>query len=517
MYKKITLLVLSVFLVMILISCKQQDPKEKYLSYIKQSESLKEYKVVYKMEMTALKALGAADLKLGVFKKNDKEKSVVEVSMLGQSTTAYAYKIDGKTLTCSKGGYSISGDKDKITCAKTPDAYGNQFQEFQNYASITSNLKSGDFEVSYAGQSEIIGRKCDNFSINVKNLSRLFNSSSLNGLSYVSNPYSGTQARIEVCIDKKTSIPLLTKIYTKAKSELDDNTAESELIAMTAISLSDSVDDSVFAIPVAFLVLGADCSKSEIVAVIEPYKDYNGEIKVNDLGYSIGAGKIIQNTFASAQKSLQKNKVAILQFDTSKQIDTGKPKFGLSYAGSSYEICVGDDCQSFYCAGSSTKCLKKSADKSACESDKGCIYSDDLCSKFSCSVLKDESNCKSKDCTWQTYGSSQGYCYEKNCGDSKSQSECESSSLGCRWYSDPYGSYCTQATCDDLKTKPNCESSTKLKCEWSAITGPSGEDYSSCAPVSCSSSVNEADCRSRKGCQWLVDQYGAYCANSLED
>lgn len=492
--------------ILILLAACAKDPKDLYLSYIKKSQDLKEYKIVYTFQMEMLQAFGASDIKVGIFKKNDKEKAVAEIRVLGQSVTSSAYKLDGKMISCIKSTGSFSSmspaGTNEVVCKRGADQ--NEFSQFEDLTSVASSIESKDLVILSLKESEVMDRKCDNFVLDVKNISKLMNSSGDSLFGY--DPYSNLQFKMEVCMDKKTSLLLKVKLFTKSKSELDEQSSEKEFFIMTATSLSDKVEDSVFEIPVAFSVLGSACDKKEAVAVIESYKDFSGQVSLK--GGTLSFDRQAPDTatiLKTVQKSIKKGSTETMMFDLSKA--------SVASQYPSYEICFGDDCQILNCYSGSKECLKKSTSKTTCESDKECVFFDDVCVKFSCSVLKNEASCKANSaCNWKS-GFGAGYCFEKYCGDFKTEGECKSSRLGCAWKADQYGTYCTQKSCYDLIIKAECESST-LKCEWAPT---SLEGVSQCQPLSCYNKQTEAQCAAMEGCRWLVDQYGVYCTTSFDN
>ena len=428
MKQKTIVLIVFMISLLVLASC-TQNPKDAYLSYIKKSQNLNEYKIVYKMEDSVSKAFGNSETRVGTFKKDKKEKVVAELNLFGISTTSYVYKLNGKTITCTKRNLLGEGDEG-INCNRD-SGYTSGFGEIETYSSITSNIGANNLTVSYTGRGNIIGRSCDKFEINVNDLSRILNSSDNGLFAGGSMLFKGVRAAMNVCLDRETGLPLDLKIYTKSKSELEDNSKSkgTELISMTVTSLSKSVEDSVFVLPVKFSVMNSACNNSEFVSVIEPYADYNGGVTLNLLDYTSTAdNKKIISTLQGGQKNIKDGKIEAIQFS----IDNNSYNY-------EYELCLGNDCQKITCAyGEFTECLKLSSDKTVCESHKDCVYLDSYCSQFSCSEVSQEDNCKShSNCSWERSslsGGYIGYCFNKDCYGFKTQSDCENSSLRCKWY-----------------------------------------------------------------------------------
>ncbi|MEK6943477.1 MAG: hypothetical protein AABX00_05430 [Nanoarchaeota archaeon] len=482
------LLIISVFFLLFISAC-SKDPAEKYNSYMEKANELKEYKIVYKMEMSAFKVFGLGEMRIGLFKKNDNEKSVVEASVMGQSITASVYNVNGKMIVCSKDPFNPDG---KPVCAKDKT---NEFSQILDYTTITSNMEPGNTEVSSIGNGEYIGKKCDKFSIDIKNISILLNMSDQQSMLSSSSDLNSIKTRIEVCIDRKTGLGLYIKMYSFSKSELEDNDVENEILSMTATSFADKVDDSIFILPVKYGILGSACDNKEIIAVVDPYADMASDSKINVMGDSFS--KKISNVMPLNNKNFQKGKISIVQ--------ASLPENNPPYP--SYEICLGDDCQNLPCAfGVSVNCIKKSNDKQTCESDKGCIYSDGLCKQFSCYDLKDKGACNSKNCYWdESYGI--GQCADTSCYNFKTQNECESSDLTCGWYESQGYTSCNPKSCYDFTVRELCESSN-LKCEWKEDPGYPGYcNQKNCLGLSTKESCESSDLN----CKWLSDQYGSYC------
>ena len=493
--RKSAILLLFVFIVLIATSCKQ-DPKQLYLKYTQNSEKTSEYKIVYSVETPDFKYLGSSDVKLGIFKKNEDKKIVLEVNAIGQSINTYSYNVGGKSLICNK-----VGGADKATCNKGDYSV---MSNYEDYASIASKKISQNFTITYLGSQDIIGRKCDKFSIEVNNFSELLNSSSVRYSDLIevgqNNAYNGKQARLDVCLDTKNSLSLLTKISIISKSELNDKLVENELIKLSATSLAEKVADSELEFPVSYLILGSACNKGEVDTVIEAYKDYNGPVNLNvhEQIYQTASQRGPSKTIKEIQKSISKNNKEILQFDVN-----------YTYPNS-YEMCIGNDCQGFYCyQGTSTNCIKKSVDKSICESDKSCIYSEPVCKEFRCANMQDEATCNSKKCQWKPSGGSYGYCNEKKCSDSKTKEDCTSSELGCSWRN-VFGFSCIEKSCIDLKTKQECND--KLKCVWNEIG-----NYKACEQQTCfNRGTTEEECKKLQGCEWQTS-FGSSCVGTIQE
>lgn len=419
-----------IFLVLIffIASCAAKNSNELYLSYIEKSQKASEYKIVYKLDFTELQRLGGAyDVRLGTFKKNSNEKVVVEINEFGQKIAYYTYRLNEKYLSCIKYAGLSDGSRDKITCSKDTNFDAEQFKEYTLLAFLASKLGADDFKIKKTGDEEVAGRKCDKFVIDIKDMSSLFNMSS-NSLFANSGIelYKGLSAIMDVCMDKKTGLPLKLSISTKIKSELDESEKLTLLIALTATSFGEKVDDSVFSIPVKFSVLGVGCEKNDVTAVIEPYADYSGQLVFSEVDSFSNKKK----NSISVNSNLKKGKAEIISAALER-----------TTAYSLMDLCFLEECQNILCGEESLKCIKHSNNKAACESSSECSYDEPLCEVLNCARVKEESKCTSKGCAWQdSFG---GYCAVRPCSTYKTKNECNSSILECKWIENQFGDYCT--------------------------------------------------------------------------
>ncbi|MBI4451891.1 hypothetical protein HY637_00540 [Candidatus Woesearchaeota archaeon] len=483
------ILIFLVLVLLIIASCAAKNPKDTYLSYIEKSQKTSEYKIIYKFDLTMLQALGTAfDIKLGTFKKNSNEKVVVEMNAFGQNINYYIYKLDGKYLSCTKGVGIFGGSQDKITCSKDAGPDAQQFNQLEEYTLLASKLGTDDLQIKHTGDEEAAGRKCDKFVIDIKDVSSLLNISSNSLLAGAgADLYKGLSAVMSVCMDKKTGLPLKLNVSTKSKSELDENEKITPLIALTATSFTEKVDDSVFTIPVKFSVLGVGCEKNTVMAVIEPYVDYSGQLVLSEVD-SLSKDK--KKKSVNVNSNLKKGKAELITAALER-----------TNAYSSMDLCLGEECQNLLCSAEPLKCIKHSNSKAACESSSECLYDEPLCEVFNCAKVTEEAKCASKGCAWQdSFG--YGYCYEKQCYDMITEQECKSSKLNCAWLN----GYCATKTCYDLASKGECESSN-LNCEWVKKV-PDGNF--GCSPFSCYGFLNQNECEASGKCLWS----SGYCYNN---
>lgn len=472
--------ILGLFLILAIVmtSCTTPDPKTVYQSYVDKQKSLEEYKIVYEMELGMLGELsGIADIKFGTFKKGNKEKILSEISAMGSTMTLSAYHIDDRVLFCTKSLGGIIGDN-KISCSSSDDGQMDSFQSFINSTSASQFadkiIDDENIMLEYNGAVNMIDRTCDSFSIEIPDLNEVLNMTEYNGMFGDSNTDGSTKAVISICLDRETGMALKTNISTFSVSELTDDEELKEILSITALSLVDKVDDSVFEIPATFGMLSSGCDDSELVAVIEPYKDFSGDLKIN----------IYENMYAKEEPTevLTISGTQLKGFETtviSKEHKQLNDQF-------SFEVCAGDECQSGSCYNK-PECLKNSADKAACEGVDGCYYSDPLCEKFSCSILSEESDCKENTkCHWSEFGS-YGYCMEKTCGVYDSEEDCTADS-DCSW---SYN-YCSKKSCYSYTKEAECVTS-ELGCEWSGTM---------CRTFSCYSQTTQSACEEHDICKW---------------
>ena len=93
-----------------LIACTASDPKEAYISYIKKADQQSGYKIVYEYQVGPLESTVDSDMKIGIFKLDDKEMVVSEISTDYQKISDYRYSIDGRDIYCRGYAEGISCD-----------------------------------------------------------------------------------------------------------------------------------------------------------------------------------------------------------------------------------------------------------------------------------------------------------------------------------------------------------------------------------------------------------------------
>ena len=472
----------------------EKQPKEVYSDYLNKAKSLNEYKIIYSMDFEALKSqIGNGEIKVGLFRKKNNEKEVLETNFVGQTITGYVYKSNGEVYECVKAGQSEAGvgNDGEIKCNKRKPSDKEEISLFTGYASNLRNLDISDSVVRSIGTKYIMGRKCDEFDIRVNKVSKLVDLMGKASPLALGKYNDGVQGDLDLCLDEKTGMYLSILVNAVTKSELDGKESVSRILTISATSFEEIVNDSAFILPVKYLILSGACDKNEIVSVIEPTMDFNGVLEVSRLEYSQPyTGEKVPVKLKSEDRSMQKGRIQVVSSSTGGKLSD------------SFSFCLGEDCTSLNCnPEESPKCLKKSNNKDLCLADSDCVYYEPICEKFICSRIEKNDVCNlNAKCIWREPASEgvSGYCQPKTCIDFKNLNECETNELGCIWSNFTNG--CTKNFCSQLKIQNECASSV-LKCQWSGKR---------CIDYPCYNLTSEQDCSGSGSCSWSQDEYGSF-------
>lgn len=291
------------------------EPKELYRSYIEKSESFPEYSLLHKVEIKNKNFFN--DTKIGSFKKDKREKIVVELLYGRMLLKMSEFRIEGTNTFCSSETDSVGEDNISDCTNITGDPSKNSgdsgiiaMLKFLIYPK--PDINSADVTVVYLGQSKIINRECDKFQIESSEVKILYNiNANDNFHEKLANKFfnvdSSTKMRllnIETCLDKKSGLPLYTKISggDNGKSELDTKVSTTDLLTMTATSFTENVGDSKFLIPPHKEVRASDIGSAlPSRCVLQPgigcldYRVNPNQIDlklVNGMGFDIGSIKV---------------------------------------------------------------------------------------------------------------------------------------------------------------------------------------------------------------------------------
>lgn len=262
--KKLLLLV-PVILVLLVSGCTTYDPEEIVKDSMEKMASLNSYKAEYDMSISTrgmgidFTVSGEAD----VYKKGDKTRTDVSVTMMGQSGVGSTYQLPSGTYTCSE---SLG----EMTCTKSQGATIMSPEE-----SLEMNEKMIGKEVinlKFNNIATMAGRSCYNITseFDLSKLSQLgqedledlgeFGQGLLQGMSYLE---MFTQLSMTLCYDFETGMPLGMDMWYEIdtskipQSGLTQGKASMSL-SMTAKSFEPNavIEDSVFELPVEPAVVG---------------------------------------------------------------------------------------------------------------------------------------------------------------------------------------------------------------------------------------------------------------------
>lgn len=451
-------ILLFLVIVLFLFGCSTKEQIPSYKDSIEKALNLNEYKIVYKFDSSSLSVLtGDSDTKIGYFKKNDKEKTVVEMNVYGTKVSSYIYIINNKTISCTKGNTFLGGSESDISCQLS-----TELSEFDSLMNMTylSGLIDNTTNITYLGEENVINRSCYYFSLEITNMTKLLESSgNLQGLQGGSDSKKDVTAFVYNCVDKISGVSLNSSIVTKSRSELTGEEEVSPLMSFSAISYSETVDDSVFELPVNFAVSTVGCTDDEIVAIVEPFKTHTGNTEI----------KVLDSYTSEVSKTVTVGSTDFVAFTP--KVVNAKYSSESSYYNT-LKVCVDDKCSEQYCyVTDSVDCLKLSGNDKGCTNNKNCILQNGVCQEFACSLLLKEKDCKeySSKCVWQNSS-----------------------------FYPTTGGYCTEITCYNLKDEESCTNNEELDCDWNDV-------YSSCETVWCYAKETQSECIAHKSCIWQYD------------
>jgi hypothetical protein len=375
------------------------NPKESLLSYLDLAESFDDYKIVYNTNMTGgMNVLNTGKMLIGYFKKGDMEKSVIEMSVSGINIAVSVFDIEDQYIICAKGASLVTGSRsDKYECKFDQDTQDSMTEYMNMYGnSITDSLeKFDDYEVEYAGESTILGRKCDEFNLKVDDYAKMMapedNESTSGDYSYsTASMYDQLlpqKVRINMCFDRETGVQMRVVVSSLSESELLESEYE-EFSKIEAAAFETGIEDSVFQLPVKFSIYDYSVTEDELLVLITPFTSYDGLAEINFYNNSYSLYRS-EDEEEDPIHTIGLGTVHLKPFEVVKIL----VKHGLSsdgYASYKYEVCFGDECvdSSFYLSSymssytlAKFECLKHSTDQEACEAASGCKWVSPICQK----------------------------------------------------------------------------------------------------------------------------------------
>ncbi len=375
------------------------NPKESLLSYLDLADSFDDYKIVYKTNISGgLTSLFTGKMLMGYFKKGDMEKSVIEMSMSGMSMVVSVFDIEDQYIICNKGASILSGsDPDKYECKFDQDTQESMTDYMDMYGNtVTDRLdKLDDYKVEYVGENAVLGRKCDEFNLEIDDYAKMMtpeeNESSSGSYSYsTANVYDELlpkKVRINMCFDKETGVQMRVVVSSLSESELLESEYE-EFSRMEAAAFETGIEDSVFQLPVKFSIYDSAATEDELLVLITPFTSYDGLAEINFYNNSYSLYRKNDDD-GNPIHTIGLGTVHLKPFEVFKIV----VEHGLSsegYSSYKYEVCFGDDCveSSFYLSSYMSSytlakfdCLKHSTDQDACEAASGCKWVGPICQK----------------------------------------------------------------------------------------------------------------------------------------
>jgi len=225
---------------------------------------------------------------------------------------------------------------------------------------------------------------------------------------------------LDVCLEKKTGIPLRMNISTISKSELSGKNVENVIMEITMESFSEVVTADKFILPVKFGIKDASCDEQDILILLDSYTDSKSQIMVN----------ILESSYYSKNKNVLKS----LPIKDSLNANTPtliNAKHGQSSSSIYFEVCADTECHTSSCY-SSDDCLQYSLSKTDCE-QQNCLFKDNMCKEVYCYDLDTKDICDSQfKCKWSEYSVNSGYCTNKYCSDMTNANDC-SMMTDCVW------------------------------------------------------------------------------------
>ncbi|MBT3407285.1 hypothetical protein HN415_01240, partial [Candidatus Woesearchaeota archaeon] len=454
--KLIKLLILILIVIFYLNSCSYinvyDNPIEKYSEYIIKKNNLEEYKIIYntKFKFFSSDYNYDSNLKVGIFKKKVNEKIVLESNVNDFNPTIYYYFYNKtNNLSCIH-----SGDISTIKCEEL-NFDKQRLINFLKPDNFYSNFSNLDANIIYNGTIKILNRKCDQFNIEIINVSNYYeNNNNFNEfLQYLQLEQDMNQIQISTCIDRKTGLPLNFNLFLNIESESLEIETKLKLIEFNVIEFRKLVPDKEFIFPINFSIIKNYHNNEDFSILVQSYDYINGHARIT----------INKKDDNKVIEKFDFGNVNFKIFD--KEIFNLNTRLNLRNYNNYF--CINNECNLInrYSSININKfeCFKKSLDIDYCNSDLKCEYNEKICTDILCWKFSNESDCiKNELCKWHSFNSYGDFmCTKRTCDDFTNKDSCEELSNNCLWGNNS----CIIDNCLYSKSKAYCYSNLAFKYE----------------------------------------------------
>ncbi|MFT7615388.1 MAG: hypothetical protein ACI8Y7_000194 [Candidatus Woesearchaeota archaeon] len=352
--KKILLLVLSV---LVMSACASLSGPALFADLIEKGETA-EYKAVYSLDLGPLGAFFGSEPKMGIYKSGVNEKAAVEINILGQNMVSTTYKLGDNSYTCQK----LEGE---TSCSKGGEEESDLLQSDE----LRKAYDEGSLTITQNADEVINDITCKSFTLELDDVSKLD----------LEDFIQEGSVLIDVCLEPATGAMIKMAYTTEVLSELTEEMEEQQILALTALSFTSTVEASEFELPVRTFINAAVCGEELIVKA-----------------ESLDATQEISITFTDWSDEVVATESAPLTFDGETTYDTLVPEDAASAT-----ICFGESCTTEYCSSTTnTQCIQLS--DSECATSSECFLEEGVCSEFSCFLdVDDKETCDvNAQCAW---------------------------------------------------------------------------------------------------------------------
>lgn len=241
-----TVLFLGLGVLILLAGCTAGQTPEAHFAALKAKQATSTYHVTYDLSSGALSG-GDADLlseaSIDTYARAARSKTVVQISVFGQTMTIAEFQDGNNTVTCREGGLS-----DGLTCSVGGSTRFDLTDEY---------TQPEKFHLNRSGTRTVAGRQCQMFTARP-------NSSDID-----TGGVDPEKTLIEICLDTGKGYLALLRINATESSRLAEDTARN-VLTLRATNHDDTVTESDVTPPIPFTV-DAGCAAGRVS--ITPLRD----------------------------------------------------------------------------------------------------------------------------------------------------------------------------------------------------------------------------------------------------
>lgn len=241
-----TIAVIAILVLIALTGCTAGQSPEARFAELKAKQATSTYHVSYTLSSGALSDEGAQfleDAGIDTYSRGPLSKTVVQITLLGQTATVAEFREGNRSVTCREGG-AIGA----VSCQRGEESRLDLTDHY---------TRPGTFHLNLSGTRTVAGRTCQMFTARP-------NSSDID--TGVIDP---ANARMEICLDTGKGYLALLRINATEDSELADDTSRN-VLTLRATSHEDTVTADAVTPPLPVIV-AASCGEGTVT--ITPLHD----------------------------------------------------------------------------------------------------------------------------------------------------------------------------------------------------------------------------------------------------